>query len=235
MYHDIAKDIIAKINDGTFDDKLPTEQELMAQYGVSRNTIRRAIDIVYQRGLLRRVQGSGYYVNSQPSASKAIMNLSVGTGLAMHTPDTKLTSKVVTFDKIRVDHTHAKLMRVADNTEMFRIVRLRYLDGEVYNLEHGYYPTSVVPVLTVDAINDSIFEFLNETYNIQATSSEDYVSMEALTADQAQLLGKDPGDCVLALSQLNFCGNGLFFNYSISQYVYPGMRFYFHAASLSSN
>ncbi|WDF82581.1 GntR family transcriptional regulator [Lacticaseibacillus pabuli] len=235
MYHDIANDIIAKINDGTFDVKLPTEQELTSQYEVSRNTIRRAIDVVYQRGLLRRVQGSGYYVNNQPSASKAIMNLSIGTGLAMHSPDSKLTSKVVTFDKIRVTHAEARLMRVADNTEMWRVVRVRYLDDEIYNLEHSYYPTSVVPVLTVDAVNDSIFEFLDETYDIQPTSSEDYVSIEALTADQASPLGQQPGEKVLALSQLNFCGNGLFFNYSISQYVYPGMRFYFHAANLSSN
>jgi GntR family transcriptional regulator of bglA len=235
MYHDIATDIIKRINRGDFDTKLPTEQALMDSYGVSRNTIRRAIDLIYQRGLLRRVQGSGYYINSQPSASKAIMNLSAGTGNALHSPETHLTSKVVTFDKVNVDHAHARLMHVADGTEMFRVVRLRYLDGELYCLEHAYFLTALIPVLTVNAVNDSIFEFLKETYAITPTSSDDYVSIEQLTADQASLLDRPLGASVLCLSQLNYCGNGSFFNYSITHYVYPGMHFYFHAAPLASN
>jgi len=63
VYHDIADDITKSINEGLFDKKLPTEVQLMARYNVSRNTIRKAIDLVYQKGLLRRVQGSGYFIN----------------------------------------------------------------------------------------------------------------------------------------------------------------------------
>lgn len=235
MYHEIANDIINKINQGDFDTKLPTEQELMARYGVSRNTIRRAIDVVYQRGLLRRVQGSGYYINRQPSASKAIMNLSAGTGNAMHSAETHLTSKVVTFDKVNVDHEYARLMHVPDGTEMYRVVRLRSLEGELYCLEQAYFLTKLIPVLTVEAVNDSILTFLKETYAITPTSSDDFVSVEQLTADQASLLERPVGDSVLCLSQLNYCGNGTFFNYSITHYVYPGIHFYFHAAPLVSN
>ncbi|KRM56144.1 transcription regulator [Lacticaseibacillus sharpeae JCM 1186 = DSM 20505] len=235
LYHDIAEDIIAKINNGEFDTKLPTEQALMNQYNVSRNTIRRAIDVVYQRGLLRRVQGSGYYINQLPSTSKAILNLSVGTGGPMHSAEYHLTSHVVTFDKILAPHKLARLMSVVDGTELYRVVRLRFLDDVEYSLECSYYLTSVVPVLTVDAVNNSIFGFVRETYGIRVTSSEDYISMEALQPDQASLLGREVGDEVMALSQLNFYGNNSLFNYSTTYFVYPDLRFYVHSSHLSSN
>lgn len=235
LYHDIAEDIIAKINNGVFDTKLPTEQALMQQYDVSRNTIRRAIDVVYQRGLLRRVQGSGYYINQLPSSSKAILNLSIGTGEPMHSPEFHLTSHVVTFDKILAPHHLARLMNVVDGTEMYRVVRLRFLDDVEYSLESSYYLTSVVPVLTVDAVNNSIFAFLRETYGIKTSSSEDYISLEALGPDQSSLLGKEVGDEVMALSQLNYYGNNTLFNYSTTFFVYPDLRFYVHSSHLSSN
>lgn len=235
MYHDIAEDIIAQINRGEFEQKLPTEKTLMDTYQVSRNTIRRAIDVVYQRGLLRRVQGSGYYINQLPSSSKAILNLSVGTGIAMHSPDYHLTSHVVTFDKILADHPLARTMSIPDGTELYRVVRVRFLDKIEYSLEQAYYLTSVIPVITVEAVNHSIFDFLKETYGIQTTSSEHYISMAELQADQASLLGKEVGTPVMALSQLNFHGNTALFNYSTTYFVYPDMQFYFHASHLSSN
>lgn len=64
MYHQIAEKLLQAIQSGEYKTKLPTEQELMKQFNVSRNTIRRAIDVVYQHGLLRRIQGSGYYINN---------------------------------------------------------------------------------------------------------------------------------------------------------------------------
>ncbi len=49
MYHDIADDLIHSIENKLFSQKLPTEHQLMERYNVSRNTIRKAIDIVAQK------------------------------------------------------------------------------------------------------------------------------------------------------------------------------------------
>ena len=55
----------------------------MKRFNVSRNTIRRAIDVVYQHGLLRRIQGSGYYVNNVQLQSTMTINLSIGAGKSL--------------------------------------------------------------------------------------------------------------------------------------------------------
>ena len=59
MYHDIAEQLIQDILAGKYPVKLPTEQVLMNRYQASRNTIRKALDVIFAHGLVRRVQGSG--------------------------------------------------------------------------------------------------------------------------------------------------------------------------------
>lgn len=227
MYHEIADDLIQRITNGEFQHKLPTEAALMAHYAVSRNTIRRAIDVVYQRGLLRRIQGSGYYVNELPTSSKAIINLSTGPRATMHSNAFHLTSKIIQAEKMTADTTLAARMRIAAGEPLHHIVRLRYLENDLYCLEDAYYLTKLVPVLPQQAMRHSIFDFIAENYHIHTTTSENFIGMTPLTAEQKSHLNTD-GPC-MSLDQLNYCGNAQLFNYSTTIYVYPDLRFYFNS------
>ncbi|WP_390409774.1 GntR family transcriptional regulator [Lacticaseibacillus jixiensis] len=236
MYHDIADQLIQSITNGQFTSKLPTEAKLMARFGVSRNTIRRAIDVVYQQGLLRRVQGSGYYINHIQLNSKHAVNLSVGAGKPLIKTAPRPTSKIVTFDKALASTIPlAQQFNVEGDAEVYRVIRLRYMDNAIYALEESYYLTSVVPFLSTDSINSSIFEFLAETFNVTVVASDDYMSMTSLAADQATLLGLAEGDQRLTLAQMNYTKNNTLFNFSKAIYADEKMSFYFHSAHLSSN
>ena len=63
-YKMVCDDIEKDIMDGTFkkSNKLPTEDELIEKYQVSRNTIRKAIDLLTRRGLVIPIQGSGVFL-----------------------------------------------------------------------------------------------------------------------------------------------------------------------------
>ncbi|MFD1485452.1 GntR family transcriptional regulator [Lacticaseibacillus baoqingensis] len=236
MYHEIADQLIQAITKGQFTSKLPTEAKLMARFGVSRNTIRRAIDVVYQQGLLRRVQGSGYYINHVQLNSKHAVNLSVGAGKPLVKNSPRPTSKIVTFDKaIAATIPLATQFNVEADAEVYRVIRLRYMDAAVYALEESYYLTAVVPFLSTESVNGSIFEFLAETFNIAVIASDDYLSMTKLAEDQATLLDQKPGTHRLTLAQMNYTKNNTLFNFSKTIYADPKMSFYFHSAHLSSN
>ncbi|NMB18685.1 MAG: GntR family transcriptional regulator, partial [Erysipelothrix sp.] len=58
-YQIVSASIEHKINTDLYKDKLPTEDELIVEYGVSRNTIRKAIQILVQKGIIIPIQGSG--------------------------------------------------------------------------------------------------------------------------------------------------------------------------------
>ncbi|WP_461226130.1 GntR family transcriptional regulator [Lacticaseibacillus suihuaensis] len=235
MYHEIAEELIKAIQAGKYTTKLPTEQELMSDYQVSRNTIRRAIDVVYQHGLLRRVQGSGYYINELQLEGKMTVNLSIGAGksLVKHGP---LTSKVVTFDKVNAAEIPlAKTMKISGAEELWRIIRLRYMNEKLYALEEAYYMRDVVPFVSTEALDSSIFDFLKDTYDIVPYSSDDFMSVATLGPDRADLMEMKVGTSLISLAQINYMRNNVIFNFSRSVYAYPGMNFYFHSAHLSSN
>lgn len=234
MYHDIAEDLIASIQRGDFDLKLPTEQQLMTHYGVSRNTIRRAIDVVYQQGMLRRVQGSGYFINQVQVKAKATLNLSVGAGVS-NLPEHP-SSRVVSFDKvIAKDIPLARKMRINAHEELYRVIRLRYLHDQLYAYEEAYYLRSAIPFLSVESTRTSIFEFIKETYDISVTGSDDFISLARLTDTEAQLLESDPGAVRLALEQINYGKNNMIFNFARTIYAYEDLSFYFHSGHLSAN
>jgi DNA-binding LacI/PurR family transcriptional regulator len=67
MYEQIYKDIINKIQDGTYREKdlLPSEKELALQYGVSRITSNKAMNLLAEQGIIERFQGKGSFVSSK--------------------------------------------------------------------------------------------------------------------------------------------------------------------------
>ena len=73
-YKLVAKDIAQKIDDQVYTDKLPSEQELITHYQVSRNTIRNALNLLYNQGMVRSIQGSGYFVNTSAQPGELIVN-----------------------------------------------------------------------------------------------------------------------------------------------------------------
>ncbi|KRN28166.1 transcription regulator [Lactobacillus selangorensis] len=219
-----------------YDDKLPTESELIDEYKVGRNTIRKALDIVAQKGLIRRIQGSGYYVNHLGLSDKDnVLNLSLGIGQRFNDPITHLTSKVITFDQIKADEQMAKMSQVEVGTELYRIFRLRYWHHELYNLEKAYFVKSITPYLTIESAETSIFSFIQQTYGIEPTNSENFITMERLSAADAELLGFEPGHHCITQRQVNFLKNSYVFNFSTSYYADPKMSFYFHSSDRSSN
>ena len=80
-YNEMVSDIERRISHGKLqnDDKLPTESELSSTYGVSRQTVRNGLSKLIKKGLLKSIQGSGYYVIGGMPPQKAKRHIAVIT------------------------------------------------------------------------------------------------------------------------------------------------------------
>ncbi|AVK63625.1 GntR family transcriptional regulator [Lactobacillus sp. CBA3606] len=234
MYRDIATKLVNAIQDGQFEVKLPTEAQLMAHYHASRNTIRKAIDLVYQQGLLRRVQGSGYFITTIQLQHKTVVNLSARAMPSSNLHPRELVSKILTFDTIHSDPELAKQMGIPVDQELYRVIRLRYWHNQLYCLEKAYYLRSVVPYLSTEAINQSIWDFIYEAYGIGVANSDDYLSLTNLTEEEAQLMQLGHGDTYLALDSCNYYKNNSLLDFSHTVFAYPDLALYFHTTNLSN-
>ncbi|WP_405695315.1 GntR family transcriptional regulator [Streptomyces coelicoflavus] len=70
LYEQIANVLAARIADGTYPPRrrIPSEADLVAEFGVSRPTARAAVQLLVDRGLVRTVRGKGSYVVDSPQA-----------------------------------------------------------------------------------------------------------------------------------------------------------------------
>jgi GntR family transcriptional regulator len=65
-YVQVADDIARRINAGEITAKLPSERSLAEEYGVAYTTVRRAMEVLRERGVIRTVHGRGTFVQKQP-------------------------------------------------------------------------------------------------------------------------------------------------------------------------
>ncbi|GBG95341.1 GntR family transcriptional regulator [Ligilactobacillus salitolerans] len=232
MYHEVAESIIQAILKNQYEDKLPTEKELVEEYGVSRNTVRKALDVVFAHGMLRRVRGSGYYVIKKPLQSAKVLNMSIGFDENSMVSGGPLKSKVVQFDTIETNEDLAARGNLPLGTKVYRVIRLRYLEERLYSLEESYFPRDVVPYLSDESVQNSIFSFLRETYQMTGDTTENYVHVQALDERYAELVGKKEGDQALGLDAINYLANGTVFNFSRTIFVYDSFALYYHTQNI---
>jgi GntR family transcriptional regulator len=126
LHHQIStllEDMIAsgRLRDG---DQLPTEELLRAEYGVSRVTVRRALQSLEARGLLKRQRGRGTYV-SAPFSSKPLPMPMKGFLETMAERRARSKPSVKEFGFVPAPREVAAALQLREGATVLRVVRLR--------------------------------------------------------------------------------------------------------------
>ncbi|MDV2577445.1 UTRA domain-containing protein [Lactiplantibacillus plantarum] len=142
-----------------------------------------------------------------------------------------LVSKVVTFDKVTADETLAQQGNIALGDEVYRVVRLRYLNDILYDLEESYFPRTVVPFLSSERAAFNL-RLLARGIWYYGSTTENYVHQVRVDAQRAELIGCPDGDKTLCLEAINYLANGTVFNFSRTFFVYPDLELYYHTENI---
>lgn len=185
-YKKVAFEISRQITDGKYTDKLPSEAELVEKYNTSRNTIRNAMDALFEQGLIKRVQGSGYFVNVPLHSDGYFMNIAGKNGLGSLGKRTIIKSKVNALKVIPAGKEIAAHLDCDPDDQVYYVSRLRFSNKDLVSLEHAYYLKQQVPYLNKEICEDSIFSFIVENYDIEVTNADEYVSVYSLGENEAQ-------------------------------------------------
>jgi len=180
----IAQDLLSKIYQHSAEplQRLPPERQLAEEYGVSRFTIRQALEKLVSIGIIRIVQGSGIYVSAEARNNPLIYN--------------SITEK--RFDQMhyRMINLHKKLpnsdqqqaFALGDNDYVWQFCRLRYVDQRCTQIE-----TSRLPAADFADLNQRVIESSLQRYAIGKglTLSHFLTHYQAVAVDKAQaaLLG----------------------------------------------
>lgn len=224
-YISISQEIEDKILHGEFQSggKLPTEEELVNYYGVSRNTIRKAVDNLTRKGYIMPVQGSGMFIRDV--SVKNAINLENFRGLSIDYPNSIIETTILEFDEIKATEAIAVIMKCEVNTPLYYISRLRTIDDQKWVVEYSYYNRSLIPDLTIDIINASIYSHIRDVLKKQIGYVDRIIEATALSPRDAKLLGLEAGEPALVSTNKAMFRTGEIFDYSIDIHHYKHTRF----------
>lgn len=138
-YEVVAKDIISRIKQNEFETtlKLPTEDEMIEYYQVSRNTVRSALKLLTSQGIIFSRQGSGFYIRQRSNSNS--ISITGTNGLTYDFPNSTFSNYVISVDLIEADEKLAKKMMCEPGDLIYRCKRLRILDDKKFALEISFY------------------------------------------------------------------------------------------------
>ena len=149
-YLQIYQQLVDRIQDGTLpaETKLPSETELMQEFGASRGTVRKAIDALQDKGFVRKHQGKGVFVLSQDAIAFQFNGIVSFSEANRQMTGHDVTTDVISCDLIEATEELAHLFHVAPGTSLTQVKRVRTIDGERVIFDINLFVTSLVPGLT---------------------------------------------------------------------------------------
>ncbi|WP_195952929.1 GntR family transcriptional regulator [Clostridium saudiense] len=225
-YQIIANEIEDNIysNDLPQGTKLPTVENLASEYKVSKSTIVKAIESLVSKGIVYQLQGSGIFVRRRNRSG--YIDLNITQGFTTSLKEFNITSKVLEFNLIRADEEISELIECNINDEIYLVKRLRYIDDEIMCYEEAYYKKSIVPYLTKEIAQGSIFEYLQTALNLNIGFSDRYLHLEKLDNNHANLLDLTPNDPAMIVLEQIYLSSGVCFNVSKLVYNYKNTQFF---------
>jgi GntR family transcriptional regulator len=196
-------------------DRLPPERELAARAGVSRMTLRQALDSLERRGLLeRRVGRDGGTFVAEPKLEltglSALSDQLRGLGL-------EAGARVLSAEERAATPAEAEL-----GPRVYEIVRVRLANGEPVALERTVLSAGVYPGLLDERLEGSLYELIRSRYDAVPVRSVERLEPALASAPDARALGIAPRAPVMSVERTAYARSGRVVE--ISRDVFRGDR-----------
>lgn len=194
--------------------QIPSERELSASYGLSRMTVRSAVDILVSEGTLARAHGKGTFVN-KPKIDSTMATLK-GFGRFLEEQGVKPSNKVIFSGTRPAGYKFHRIFGIREEDPVFRLFRVRLGDGEPISVEDTYIPYDMTPgIEKYDFQICSLYQIMAQ-YGIKLEKGTETLEVMRITNPEAKLLGLEPGSVAFHLENISKDSNGRIVEYTTS-------------------
>ena len=226
LYLKLSDSLAEQIIDGTLPDGalLPSERELCQLHGISRTTVRQALQDLTKKGYIRTIHGKGTMV-VRPHIRQELSSIYSFDAdmrrLGQH-PETH----IMDFVEIVPTGTVAAVMQLPSGESVYRIMRLRIANDKPMLLETNYLPCSRFPNFTRQMLeNQSLYRVLSSQYGLNIDVAEETFEPVLLRPMEAQMLHSEQGALGMLVERISYEGGRVV---EISKSISPASKFKHH-------
>lgn len=226
LYLKLSDMLAEQIMDGTLPEGtlLPSERELCQMHGISRTTVRQALQDLSQKGYSRAIHGKGTVV-IRPQIRQELRSI-YSFDEDMRRLGKKPETQIMDFVEIVPTGTVAAMMQLHSGEAVYRIMRLRLTDNEPMLLETNYLPCHRFPEFSRDMLeNQSLYRVLTSQYALNIDVAEETFEPVLLRPMEAQMLGTSQGALGMLVERISYEDGKVV---EISKSVSPASKFKHH-------
>lgn len=204
-------------------DQLPPEAQLIERFGVSRQTLRQAVDGLVAEGILFRSRPHGTFVAFGAAAGdlKSLRSISEELRRLEVVPATRLIGREI----VPCDPEPARFLEIPAGTEVVRIDRVFTGDEEPIAFDTGYFPHPEFDWLLEEDAPDSWYQSLEERNGLLIAYATQVLSAVPASPEIGALLNAEADSPLLRIDSQTHSAEGRVFNYSTTWF--RGDRYHF--------
>jgi len=233
LYVQIADKIRHGIKKQTYkiDQQLPAEGPLSEQFGVNRHTLRQAIALLKQEGLVRIERGRGTFISAAP------IRYPIGTRVryneALRAQGHKVRFELVKAQEVTADKPIAQALGIRVGDLVALTERLGFADDVPISVGAGYFPLSLFPDIlsqkSIDRLKSigSVSKWLQARYSIDHIRRSTSVSARLVKPEDAKLLALPLNQPILLAESINVDQQGRIIEYGVARLRGDRMELFF--------
>ena len=225
-YVTIYKEWKEKIESGQIaeGERLPTESSLMESYQVSRDTVRKSLNLLEQNGYIQRGRGRASLVMPKQRYTFPLSEI------ASFQEVNKLSNahaetEVVNLDILQDSHKIKKIFQQSVNGEVYELIRVRRIKDEAVILDKDYFVRDVVPRLPLNECKVSVYRYLEEELGLQISYAVKEITVQKANAEDYELLDMGDYNMVVVVKSHTYLENNTLFQCTESRHRPDKFRF----------
>lgn len=222
IYQELADGIkqgVLKVN-----ETLPSENELSGQYATSRETIRKALNLLAQNGYIQKVKGKGSIVLDVTKMSFPVSGLVSFKELSQNLGRSSLTT-VERFGLGKPSPFIMQQLNLGARDEVWEVVRSRKIEGENIILDKDYLNRKHIPFLTKEICEDSIYRYIEEDLKLKISFAKKEIVVEECTDEDHEYLDLNSFQHIVVVRNHVYLEDTSLFQYTESRHRLDKFRF----------
>jgi GntR family transcriptional regulator len=208
-YDQLAEILRRRISEKQVEDEvfqLPSENELAEQHGLSRATVRHALDKLEREGWIYRQKGVGSFAVVR-RVEQELTRLD-STTEAMRQRGWSLVTRVLFLQQIAATHHIERALELKPGEIVYELCRLRIVDDLPLSLQTAYLPAALCPRLEENDLTTSLYGLLESRYGLRLWNGQETLRARRATPAEAQALSIGEEIPVLYAERITYAANG---------------------------
>lgn len=196
-------------------DKLLSEKKLMEKYNMSRDTVRKTLNMLVQDGYIEKARGKVAVITEKNKFAFPISTIKSFSELHI---DIENKTYVENFEIAKNEKEIINKLDLRKDEEYFKLIRIREIKKEKIIIDKDYIPRKFVSNIPLKAVKNSLYKYLEEELGLKISYCTKEITVQQATTEDKELLDMKNFDTIVVVKSFTYLEGGYLFQYTESRH-----------------